>query len=102
MDGQEQHVIAIVENRLRAIAMVIIDVEDHHALALVAKRLRSPRGVIHEAISAKEVRPGVTRRSRQRERRSFAATDELLRRQALSAPSFAAVQVPAVSGVPLS
>ena len=60
MDRGEQHVAAAPEDLLRAVAVMIVDVEHRHlAGAAVAKGLGGDRGVVEEAIAAIEVAAGV-------------------------------------------
>ena len=69
MDRDEQNVAAIVENILRAIAMVVIDIEDRNALpARRDGRFGRHRDIVDEAIAAQIIRAAmVSRRAAQRE-----------------------------------
>ena len=60
---------AVVEDRLRAVAVVVVDIEHRHSLGTaVAQGLRGQRGVVQEAVAAEEVGPGVVAgRARQRQ-----------------------------------
>jgi len=80
MDRGKEHVVACVEDRLSAIAVVVVHVEDRHlAMALVEKRLGGDGGVVEVAITAHQVAGGVVpRRATQRERTVGAALDRLL------------------------
>ncbi len=70
MQRGKEHIAAIVENRLRAIAVMIIDIEDRHALhAPIAQILRRDRRIVQIAEPRHRPRPGmVPRRPAQRER----------------------------------
>src|SRR6185437_6496684 len=64
----EEHVRAIIENILSAVAVVKIDIEDGNACrARVAQVLRSDRGIVQEAVAAVQiVRRVMPRRAAQR------------------------------------
>lgn len=56
VDRGEQHVAALVENRLGAVAVVIVDVEDRDLLvALIEEGLGGDGGVVEVAITAHQV-----------------------------------------------
>ena len=58
MQVDDQDVAPLVEDLLRAVAVVIVDVEDgHFRRALVAEPLRGDGGVVDEAIAAHEGAP---------------------------------------------
>jgi hypothetical protein len=49
---QEQDVAAPVEDRLGAVAVMVVDIEDRDARgALVAQRLSGDRGIVEEAVN---------------------------------------------------
>lgn len=53
VDGCEQYIVAVVEDRLCAIAVVVIDIENgHFAGTLVAQVLRGDRDVVEVAVTA--------------------------------------------------
>jgi len=53
VDGCEQYIVAVVEDRLCAIAVVVVDVENGHlAGTLVAQVLRGDRDVVEVAVTA--------------------------------------------------
>src|ERR1700741_2599969 len=72
MDREGQHVPALVEDLLRPIAVVIIDVEDGDALGPgIAEGLRGDGGIVQETIAAIEIAAGmVSRRPAQSEGRA--------------------------------
>ena len=59
MERHRQHVGARVEDALRAIAVMQVDVEDRHARALLAQALRGDRRIVEEAEAAGDVGEGV-------------------------------------------
>src|SRR5690348_18494653 len=60
MQGDRQHIVALVKDLLRAVAMVIVDIEDGDAPgAGVAERLGGNGRVVEEAIAAVEIGAGV-------------------------------------------
>ena len=81
VDGGEEHVVAGVENRLGAIAVVVIHIEDRDfAMALVEERLGGNGCVIEIAITAHEVGGGVVSgRAAQGKRTVGTVLDRLLR-----------------------
>ena len=79
MDRQEQHVAAIIKNRLRPVAMVKIDIE-HSDLSrpAIAQRLRGNRGIIQKTIPAEHIlRRMVSRRTAERKSGSCALVQQL-------------------------
>ncbi|MCY1362044.1 hypothetical protein D9M69_487430 [compost metagenome] len=82
MQAGEVHVAAFVEDGLRAVAVVVVDIEHGHALdARIAQRLRGDGGVVDEAVAAEEVGARVVAgRAREREGAALAAEDALRRR----------------------
>ncbi|MNL10451.1 hypothetical protein D3C87_1312500 [compost metagenome] len=77
MDRGEQHVAALVENRLGAVAVVVVDVEDRDLfVALIEERLGGDGGVVEVAITAHQIAGGVVSRwTAQGESRTGAALD---------------------------
>ncbi|CAI8721592.1 hypothetical protein EMIT0215P_110214 [Pseudomonas serboccidentalis] len=77
VDRGEQHVAARVENRLGAVAVVIVDVEDRDLLvALVEERLGGDGSIVEVAITAHQVTGGVvSRRTAQGEGTACTALD---------------------------
>ncbi|MND69235.1 hypothetical protein D3C80_607000 [compost metagenome] len=77
MDRGEQHVAAFVEDRLRAVAMVVIDVEDRDLfVALIEERLSGDGRVVEVAITPHQIAGGVVSRwTAQGEGRTGAALD---------------------------
>ena len=73
VDAGELHIRALVEDGLRAVAVVVVDVEHGDALhARVAQRLRGNGGVVEEAVAPEEIRAGmVARRAREGEGRAL-------------------------------
>ena len=60
MQRQEHDVVAAVENRLAAVAVMKIDIEQRHTRrALVEERLRRDRGVVDETVAAEQACRGV-------------------------------------------
>src|SRR5581483_11999830 len=80
VEGDEHHVVAVVEDLLRAVAVVVVDVEDGHALRPgVAEGLGRDGGVVEEAVAAVEVAPGmVARRPAQGEGGALAPAHQAL------------------------
>ena len=78
VEVHHQHVAAGIEDLLRAVAVMIIDIEDRDpARAIVAQPLRGDRGVVDEAIAAGEAGAGmVARRPAQREGGALAGLDQ--------------------------
>src|SRR3546814_1638715 len=78
VDRDRQHVVATVEDLLRAVAMVIVDVEDRDpARAGIAERLRRDCRIVEEAIAAIEIGAGMmARRPAEREGRGRAVRSE--------------------------
>ena len=60
VDRDREHVVAGVEDGLRAVAVVVVDIEHGHAPgAAIAQGLRGERGVVQEAIAAEELGAGM-------------------------------------------
>ena len=60
VDRHGEHTAAVVEVRLRAVAMVVVDIEHRFSLgSAVAQGRRGQRGVVREAVAAEAVGPGV-------------------------------------------
>ena len=100
VQGGEQHVAAPVEDRLGAVAAVVVDVEDGDPRRpLVAERLGGDGGVVEIAVAADGVGRGVVAGGRQRAKaaRAPSATWRWAVSAALAA-DLAAAQVPAVIG----
>ena len=78
MQVEHLHVAALVEDFLRAVAVMVVDIEDGDARrALVAEPLGDDRGVVDVAVAAHEGRAGVmARRAAEREGGPFASLDE--------------------------
>ena len=78
MQIDHQHVLPRVEDFLRAVAVVIVDVEDGDAgRTLIAQPLRGDRGVVDVAITAHETGAGVMAgRAAQREGSRLAVLDQ--------------------------
>src|SRR5438105_8179168 len=72
VDRGGEHVVALVEDALRAVAMVVVDVDDRHARgARVAQGLCGEGRVVEKAVAAEEVGAGVVaRRAGERQRRA--------------------------------
>ncbi len=83
MQVDDLHVGAAIEDFLRAVAVVIVDVQDRHALrALVDEGLGGDGGVVDVAVAAHEAGAGmVARRAAEREGSTFARLDETGPRQ---------------------
>ena len=81
MDRDRQHIGTLVEDRLCAVAVVVVDIEHRDAWrTAVAQRLHGERSIVEEAVAAEEVAAGVvTRRARQRERGAHRAAAHLAR-----------------------
>ena len=81
MDADEQHVGAVVEDGLRAVAVVVVDIQHRHArCAAVAQGLRGHGGVVEKAVAAHEVRACVVaRRARGAEAGPLAFQERLCR-----------------------
>ncbi|MNG19610.1 hypothetical protein D3C84_1037860 [compost metagenome] len=63
VDRREQHVAALVENRLGAVAVVVIHIEDGDLfMALVEKGLGGDGRVVEVAITAHQIASGVVPR----------------------------------------
>ncbi|MNO65982.1 hypothetical protein D3C76_567600 [compost metagenome] len=77
VDRGEQHIASLVENRLGAVAVVVIDVEDRDFfVALIEERLGSDGGVVEVAITTHQIAGGVVSRwTAQGESRTGAALD---------------------------
>jgi hypothetical protein len=69
---------AVVKNLLRAVAVVIVNVEHRHALcALIAEPLRGAGGIVDEAIAAGKIAAGmVAGRTAERKGGALAAIDQ--------------------------
>ena len=78
MQVEDLHVGAVIEDLLRAVAMVVVDIEDGDALgALVEEPLRGDGGVVDVAIAAHEAGAGmVAGRAAEREGRPLATLDQ--------------------------
>jgi hypothetical protein len=99
-----QHVGALVEDRLRAVAVVVVDVEHRHPpRAPRAQRLRRHRGVVDVAVAAGEgaVRV-VARRPAEREGGAPLPATMPAAVSAVSCAARTAAQVPATKGAPPS
>src|SRR5690606_14295147 len=60
VEGGEEHVRALVEDLLRAVAVVIVDVEDGYpSRPRIPQELRGNGGVVQIAVAAVEIGPGV-------------------------------------------
>ena len=60
VDGDAQHIGALVEDGLGAVAVVVVHIEDGHALATqVPQRLCCHGGVVEKAVTPKEIRASV-------------------------------------------
>ena len=60
MQAHVEHLAALPEDLLRAVAVVEVDVQDRHALGAAGEqRLGDDRGVVEEAVAADEVPSGV-------------------------------------------
>ena len=83
VDAGEEHIGPVVEDGLRAVAVVVIDVEHGNAwYAAVPQCLRRQRRIVHETVAAKEVGARVVaRRAAQGERRARAVSNSLRRVQ---------------------
>ena len=69
VERHEQHVVAVVEDLLRTVAVVIVDVDDRDARAAVDPCLSGDRGVVQVAVARERIRRGVmTGRTRARVR----------------------------------
>ena len=55
----EAHVVAVVEDLLGAVAVVVVDVEHRHPRAAIGPRRRGDRGVVEEAVAGVRVGRGV-------------------------------------------
>jgi hypothetical protein len=62
VDGDEEHVGAVIEDALRAVAGVDVDVEDRHAAAFPAQVFRRDRGVVEVAEAARHIAIGMMAR----------------------------------------
>ncbi|CAI8985575.1 hypothetical protein EMIT0P74_80196 [Pseudomonas sp. IT-P74] len=63
VDRGEQHVAALIENRLGAVAVVVVDVEDRDLfVALIEERLGGDGGVVEVAITPHQIAGGVVSR----------------------------------------
>ena len=78
MQRGEQDIAPFVKNILRAIAVVVVDVEDGNpSRPAVAQALRRQGGVVEEAIAAEQIaRRVMSRRAAERKRRMLAALQE--------------------------
>lgn len=74
VQARQEHVVAVVEDFLRAIAVVVIDVEDRDAgVAVVDEALGGDGGIVEVAIAAEEIAARMmARRAAEREGRAFA------------------------------
>ena len=83
VDGLEQHIGAVVEDGLRAVAVVVVHIEDRHARrAAVEEGLRGDGGIVDEAVAAEEIGAGmVAGRTAQGEGGARAFCNAPLRRQ---------------------
>lgn len=104
VDRGEQHVAALIENRLRAIAVVIVDVEDRDPLvALIEERLRGDGSVVEVAITAHQIAGSVVSGGRHKAKALRAPRwISACAVRATCAALYAACQVPAVIGAPPS
>ena len=55
MDGNGEHVGAVIEDALRAVAVMDVDIEHGHAPVLAAQPLGGDGGVVQEAEAARHV-----------------------------------------------
>ena len=68
MERQVEHIVAVVEDLLRSVPVVIVDIEDGGSYVGIGKPLRRNGDVVQIAIAAEEFPAGmVTRRARERE-----------------------------------
>ena len=83
MQGGEQHIRAVIENILRPVAMVKVDIEDRDARgAMVAQVLCRNGRIVQEAVAAIQVtRSVVPRRAAQRKHAARTAAQFLRRAQ---------------------
>jgi len=69
MDAGKEHIGAVIEDRLRAVAMVVVDVEHRDPRqATIPQRLGRQRGIVQKTVAAEKIGAGVvTGRAAQRE-----------------------------------
>ena len=81
VDGGEQHVVALVKDALRAVAVVVVDIKDGDlAGAVVEQMLRGQGRVVEKTVAAKEIAARVmARRARQGERGALAQAQRVRR-----------------------
>ena len=81
VDGYEQHIVSRIEDRLRSVAVMVIEIEDGRPQTAVRKPLRGDGDVVEIAVAAEHVGARVmARRPRQRERPTLVLRDGLRRR----------------------
>src|ERR1700733_1926251 len=78
MDRREEHVAAAIENILRAVAVMIVDVENRRTQARIDQPLCRNGDIVEIAIAAEHVRARVmSRRTGQGEGRALALSDRV-------------------------
>jgi hypothetical protein len=103
MDRNREHIGPFVEDTLRAVAVMDIDVEDRHALVLQAQMGGPNRAIDEKRKTAGNIAIGVmARRAAERASRILAVHDELAAVVATSVAAQAAAQVPGPIGQPVS
>ena len=60
VEAGKQHIGPVIKEGLRAVAVVVVNVQHRHALqGAVAQVLRGQRGIVQKSVAAEEIRPGV-------------------------------------------
>ena len=63
VDADEKHICALVEDALRAIAVVVVHIQHNHPFgSLIQQRLGGHRCVVQKAVAAHEIRAGMVTR----------------------------------------